>query len=367
MNVSRTCLIVWLGGALFVFYLLFSPSRHSTSSSPTQPLPTQPLPPLPPLPPPTVTTTITQKQWSPQQEDPEYIASFLPQDDTLTYETPYCRMHLTLPQLKFAFSAHQSAWTQMGDDDPWWAVLTGFPRGTTYTDTQKRDFYATGSGSVEPCLNNLKNHVKGMHLPSERKLALDFGCGLGRISNALTPHFDHVVCADQSWSMLDTAEHEVSRLFPEHGSRISFLYMQPDVRDSLAYPLCPVSATHKRDCWKGFPISKTPTRFDFIFSVITLQHMVPPLQLWYMRQFCLHLNPGGVGFVQIPVQMDLMHFEYTCAFSDFIKQQTMQMHYLQIEIIQSELERVGCRIISTDVGSVYTGVGHSHEVFFERQ
>ena len=42
-------------------------------------------------------------------------------------------------------------------------------------------------------------------LPRARALALDFGCGAGRLSRALAAHFEHVVGVDVSASMIETA------------------------------------------------------------------------------------------------------------------------------------------------------------------
>merc|ERR1712216_835918 len=43
-------------------------------------------------------------------------------------------------------------------------------------------------------------------------------------------------------------------------------------------------------------------QFDFVHTVIVLQHMVSPLQVAYVEQLCDVLKPGGQGYLQIPTR-----------------------------------------------------------------
>ena len=43
-------------------------------------------------------------------------------------------------------------------------------------------------------------------------------------------------------------------------------------------------------------------RFDFVYSVITLQHMPPDLAAGYIAEFCRVLAPGGLAMFQMPVE-----------------------------------------------------------------
>jgi len=75
-------------------------------------------------------------------------------------------------------------WQHLGETDPHWAILTDATHKGRRWDED--EFYATGVREVEMLLDRFEK----WHVPRERRRALDFGCGAGRITIPLATHFD---------------------------------------------------------------------------------------------------------------------------------------------------------------------------------
>ena len=93
----------------------------------------------------------------------------------------------------------QKNWTALGEDDPMWAILTDpEKKGNSWTP---EDFFATGKREVEEVFARLQQ----TGVSPQTGCALDFGCGLGRLSQALATRFDFVDGVDISSSMIRQA------------------------------------------------------------------------------------------------------------------------------------------------------------------
>lgn len=102
--------------------------------------------------------------------------------------------------------------------------------------------------------------------------ALDFGCGVGRLTQALADHFTTVIGVDVSPTMLQLAS-KLNR----HDVRVTYVRNQaPDLSRFLS------------------------NSFDFVYSDIVLQHIEPEMSLNYLREFVRLLRPGGVAVFQLP-------------------------------------------------------------------
>ncbi len=161
----------------------------------------------------------------------------------------------------------RSEWTRLGTDDPLWAVLSNpGKRGGLWDPVE---FFALGVHDVTTVLGK----VAGANVTVARGRALDFGCGVGRLTQALAKQFDEVVGVDIAESMLDSA-----RRFDRSDGRCRFV---ANTTSDLAQ----------------FPDAS----FDFIYSHIVFQHMEPRYSLGYIREFARLLRPQGVTVFQIPV------------------------------------------------------------------
>jgi ubiquinone/menaquinone biosynthesis C-methylase UbiE len=117
--------------------------------------------------------------------------------------------------------------------------------------------------------------------PSGRKRALDFGCGVGRCTQALADYFDHVDGMDISPSMIEQA-----KALNRHGDKVRYLVWD---RTELPY--------------------KTGT-FDMVYTNIVLQHMRQQYAHEYIREFVRVVKKDtGRAVFEYPEGPDIPHPE----------------------------------------------------------
>ena len=94
----------------------------------------------------------------------------------------------------------QKNWDEFGKKDPLWAIIT-WPekKGNKW---EREEFFSTGRDEID----SVMAYLKSLHLEIARRRALDFGCGVGRLTQALARHFDSVVGVDIAPSMLRLAK-----------------------------------------------------------------------------------------------------------------------------------------------------------------
>jgi len=159
-------------------------------------------------------------------------------------------------------------WEKLARTDPLWAVLTHPDKAGQRWRID--DFFATGRDNVAADLAA----VRILHPGLRRRHALDFGCGVGRLTQALAGNFDQVTGVDISTQMLAIAE-----LHNRHGPRVAYVH---NARPDLA---CFATGS-----------------FDFLYSLITLQHIPAQSALCYIGEFVRVLAPGGVALFQVPAR-----------------------------------------------------------------
>jgi len=160
----------------------------------------------------------------------------------------------------------KQAWDVAGKADPFWSVLSVREKQKNRWDTQ--EFLQTGVDEI----NGVMSHVRALELEAPHRRALDFGCGPGRLTQALASHFGQVDGVDISPSMIDWAEQLNQK--PERCH-----YHLNDTGDLRRF----------RD-----------QTFDFVYSSITLQHVGPAYVRGYLKEFIRVLIPGGVLVFQLP-------------------------------------------------------------------
>ena len=91
-------------------------------------------------------------------------------------------------------------WNEFGKQDPFWAILTNEKcRGNRWN---VEEFFETGRSEVRRLLADLHQ----LDVEVRRKRALDFGCGVGRLTQALCEHFEQCAGVDIAPSMISRAE-----------------------------------------------------------------------------------------------------------------------------------------------------------------
>ena len=155
---------------------------------------------------------------------------------------------------------------QFGREDPLYAVLSC--KGRRHNKWNPEEFFETGRQEVGAVLGYLRD----LRVPLRSDRALDFGAGVGRLSQALAEHFSRVIGIDIAESMVLEA-----RRHNRHGERVEY---RVNTTDDLA--------------------TLDSESFDFVYSNITLQHIPPEPAERYIREFFRVLRPGGVTVFQVP-------------------------------------------------------------------
>ena len=158
------------------------------------------------------------------------------------------------------------AWNELGKRNPLGAILTTVDG--KLADWDIGDFLATGRGDVDRFMNDL-NRISPQTAHGH---ALDFGCGVGRITRWLADHFQSVVGVDVAGSMLAMA----TSLHADCG-RITWL-------------------RNRKPHLRRF----ADDSFDVIYCRLVLQHIRPRLASGYLAEFVRVLKPGGVLMFQLP-------------------------------------------------------------------
>jgi SAM-dependent methyltransferase len=167
-------------------------------------------------------------------------------------------------------------WQRFAEQDPLWAVLTlDGKRGNRWNVDE---FFATGRALV----GDLLAWATECGADTRFNHAMDFGCGVGRLTQALGTHFQSVVGVDVAPGMIERA-----RSLNQLPDRCSFVVNQSD------------------------DLSQFQDRsIDLILSVIVLQHVEPSYVRAYLAEFLRVLKPGGVLLFQLTAEPRArLHFE----------------------------------------------------------
>ena len=133
------------------------------------------------------------------------------------------------------------------------------------------EFSRTGEADVEQILRRVA--AQGIELHCRN--ALDFGCGVGRLTQALSLHFDECCGVDIAPSMIRLAREHNRR-----GARCRYeLNASPDLR------------------------LFADNTFDIVYSHLVLQHMQPDYAKQYIVEFLRVLAPGGCLVFTLPSEL----------------------------------------------------------------
>ena len=209
-------------------------------------------------------------------------------------------------------SAVQQYWDRQAHSDPMWAILTDPAKAGGRWDAD--EFFATGTREIGVVMEQAAAWGK----PAAHRSALDFGCGIGRLSQALADHFDQVHGVDISQKMI-----ELAREHNRKGARVEY----------LCNP-----ATDLRHF--------TNRSIDMIYSWITLQHVRPRYAARYIEEFLRVLAPGGLLLFQYPSKPIGLGIRLARWKALFSRPRPMYMNGMDREHVVALLERGGGRILN---------------------
>lgn len=167
-----------------------------------------------------------------------------------------------------SFEQVRKDWTTLGAEDPLWAVDVAADKRGGRWDAEA--FLEVGRQDVE----SSRDQLRRLGLPTSWDRVLDFGCGAGRLSQALAQHAQAVVGLDVSPPMLEAA-----RGLDRSEGRVSFVLNEdPDLR------------------------AFEDGSFALVYTMRVMQHLPREVLESYLTEFVRVLRPGGVAVVHCPTR-----------------------------------------------------------------
>lgn len=160
-------------------------------------------------------------------------------------------------------------WDEFGKQDPLWAILTNPTKKNN--SWKPEEFFQTGEEEI----NAVLEYISSLNISLSRKRAFDFGCGVGRLTQALCLYFDECYGVDIAPSMIDFAKQ-----YNRHGDKCKYYVNDAD------------NLSLFEDDY-----------FNFIYSKIVLQHIKPEYSKNYIKEFVRILAPGGLLVFQAPSEL----------------------------------------------------------------
>lgn len=216
----------------------------------------------------------------------------------------------------------QRNWEGLAQTDPLWAICT---------DPLKRDgqwtregFFATGRKEIETVLS----YAARIGICIDKTLpALDFGCGVGRLTRALAEYFPECCGVDISLTMINLAR-ELNCDLPQ----CCFL-LSDDIQ------------------LKSLP----KNYFGFIYTSLVLQHIAEPNSHQYIGELVRVLKPGGTLIFQVPEKLrasSLTRLRLRLALRPRLqsilgrqKPYVMEMHCIEESVIRKLIAQNGARVV----------------------
>ena len=172
---------------------------------------------------------------------------------------------MTDPPPDHEFARLSETWTRLGESDPYWAVLSDpAMRGGGWED-QLDAFMASGEDEVATLAGRLADLGLDPDAP-----ALDFGCGVGRVTRALGKSLGGAHGVDISLPMIERARTRGDVGCTYHHNAATDLGLFPD------------------------------DRFGLVYSRLVFQHMPPKLGEAFLGELLRVARPGAPVVIQIP-------------------------------------------------------------------
>ena len=166
-------------------------------------------------------------------------------------------------------SGQKQDWQDLGSLDPLWAILADDEKKFGLWDLD--EFFQTGAREIDSVFAT----AKALKVPTHYRDALDFGCGVGRLSRAIRRQFESCLGVDISPAMIDLAR----KLNPDCQFEVINEYGMSTLGDA---------------------------QFDFVYSNIVLQHQRSASVVFaYLAEFIRVLRPGGLLAFQLPHHIPL--------------------------------------------------------------
>jgi SAM-dependent methyltransferase len=250
--------------------------------------------------------------------------------DHYFYDRPQIDVDVSEAQRKALFDRLQRQWRALGDEEPFWSVLTHETYRAANLDQAVIDrFYETGA-----------DHAQLIELFCARTQSeirygtcVELGCGVGRVTKHLAARFEKVIALDISEGNL----RECRAMAEKAGlSNIECMLLQS-----------PEDITRLE-------------AVDFFYSVIALQHSPPPIQKYMLDILLSKLRVGGGFLFQTQTYYPLYAFSIEEHLAS--SAEVMDMHSLPMHEALRLIDKHGHRIQEV-MEDMWTGRNGSHTFF----
>ena len=156
-------------------------------------------------------------------------------------------------------------WERFGSSDPYYGVCNlEQNRGTVLSVQAAAAFWESGESEIGSIVAFIEERFAR---PFSPRFALEFGCGVGRLTIPLARRSARVLAVDISPAMIDRARTHVSAAGL---ANVAFALSDDD-------------------------LSSVPAGFDFVLSYTVFQHIPPALGYAHLARILDRLAPGGFG------------------------------------------------------------------------
>jgi len=184
-------------------------------------------------------------------------------------------------------------WDNFANKEPYWSIITDNKyKNKNISNLDIQEFYNSGLEDWDDDLYYIyQKYNKNKHR------VLDIGSGLGRISMHAAKVFDHITCVDISQIYLNKLKY----IFNNYGiENYNLLHLNKFMNE-----------VHKP--------------YDFIYSILTLQHSPPDIIEYIVDKCCQILKQNGIAILHIPYWIENYHIPSTTTAID--------MYYVEKEKI----------------------------------
>jgi SAM-dependent methyltransferase len=237
------------------------------------------------------------------------------------------------------FDHIKKTWTQLGDTEPHWSVLSLDAFKHEQLASNIEAFYESGKPEVDALCDMLNARSISINYDG---VCLEYGGGLGRVTKWFAQKFSEVVSCDISSSHIKLAK---EYLLSQGIENVALLQMS-SIED----------------------IENLPPA-DFIYSVIVLQHNPPPIIELILNNLLKSLKPGGYCLFQVPVYCANYTFyvdQYLNSVCNKSSTLNIEMHVLPREIVFEITYAQKCMLVDVFEDD-WAGQGYVSNTFIVRK
>jgi 2-polyprenyl-3-methyl-5-hydroxy-6-metoxy-1,4-benzoquinol methylase len=202
-------------------------------------------------------------------------------------------------------------WEYYGKHHPYYGVLSYSEFRAGVLDEQaKEKFFASGVEVVDSFIARAERAFGALRYET----ALDYGCGVGRLTRRLAERFRQVIGVDISSEMLEEARRNLSAYGNVTLQQVS---------------------------------SDSNTALDFVLSKIVFQHIPAGEGFRILERLATQLSPGGVGILDLPVRYTGGRVRRALSAVRSLlpaREPVMPLHIYDLARLEAMLNRTGCEM-----------------------